>query len=147
MITLDFSGLSLKLKQENDKTLVFDPIRKKWVMLTPEEHVRQYILQYFIQNLNYPPSLISVERKVTVGKMPKRFDMIVYDRNHQPWMLVECKEPEVMISEETLFQLLNYHRGIACPYWFLSNGHQNFCADASQPGNIRWISGLPVYNF
>jgi len=145
MISLDLSGLQLRLKQEDEKTLVFDPVRKKWVKLTPEEHVRQYLLQYMIQALHYPAALTAVERKITNGALTKRFDVVVYNRNHQPWLLAECKEPEIPISEDTLFQLLHYHRNIPCRYWLLTNGHQMFCADAGDIGNIRWMDGLPLY--
>ena len=87
MITLDLSGLHLKLKQEEERTSVFDPVRKKWIILTPEEHVRQYLLQYMLQYMAYPSSLIAVEKRILVGKVFKRFDLVVYDKNHQPWLL------------------------------------------------------------
>ena len=146
MLTLDLSGLHLKLKQEADKTLVFDPVRKDWYILTPEEHVRQYLLQLFIESVAYPKGMISVEKKIMVGKMNKRFDIVIYDRQHQPWMLVECKAPEVLITEDTLHQLLNYQRTIQCPYWLLSNGHQAFCADAADVNHIKWLDTLPAYD-
>jgi len=146
MITLDFSDIQLKLKIEKGKTIVFDPIRKIWIILTPEEHVRQYVLQYLIKKMNYPTGLIAVEKKILVGKMTRRFDIAVYDRNHQPWMLIECKEPEVPISDATFFQLLHYNRSIPSKYWLLTNGHQNFCADAGKMEQIKWLPELPAYN-
>jgi len=146
MITLDFSGIELRLKQENEKTLVFDPVRKKWVILTPEEHVRQYVLQFFIQGMEYSVSLTAVEKKIIVGKVSKRFDIVVYDSDHEPWLLAECKEPSVPISEDTLFQLLHYYRAVRCKYWMLTNGHQTFCADASDITNIKWMDSLPPCN-
>jgi len=145
MISINFTGLQLKLKQQNEATYVFDPVRKKWMVLTPEEHVRQYLLQYLIHDLKYPASLIAVEKKIVVGKVSGRFDIAVYDRNHEPWLLGECKEPEINISEATLFQLLNYHRSIPCKYWLLTNGHQTFCADAKDLSMIRWMENLPSY--
>lgn len=145
MISFDFSGLHLRLKQEDNRTLVYDPVRKKWVMLTPEEHVRQYLLLYFLKHLQYPASLIAVEKKILVGKMNKRFDVIVFDRTHKPWLLAECKEPQIVLSENTLFQLLSYHHTLPCSYWLLTNGHQAFCADATNIRNIRWLENLPPY--
>lgn len=145
MRSLNFSSLHLKLKQEDEKTLVFDPVRKRWIVLTPEEHVRQYLLQYLMLAMKYPIALIAVEKKILVGKVAKRFDVAVYDRNHQPWLLAECKEPEVSISETTLFQLLNYHRTVRCKYWLLTNGHQTYCADATDVNNIIWLEELPLY--
>jgi len=145
MVTLDLSGIELKLRQENDKTSVFDIIRKLWVVLTPEEHVRQYIIHYLAEVMHYPTGLMAVEKTITVGAMKKRFDIVVYDREHQPWLLVECKAPEVLITDKTLQQLLNYQRTIQCDHWMLTNGHQNFCADASNINDIRWVDVLPVY--
>jgi hypothetical protein len=146
MIPLDFSGIQLKLREdENGKLQVFDPVRKNWFFMTPEEHVRQYLLRYLTEGMEYPAGRMAVEKKIFVGKIAKRFDITVYDGDHRPWMLVECKEPEVMISEATLFQLLNYQRTIQCRYWLLTNGHQTFCADAGNIMEIKWLEQLPVY--
>jgi hypothetical protein len=145
MIATDFSALTLKLSQADGKTSVFDPVRKRWFILTPEEHVRQYILQYMLEVLKYPAALLSVEKAIMVGKMNKRFDIVVYNREHKPWMLVECKAPEVPVTEKTLHQLLNYQQTIQCRYWLLTNGHQTFCADAGG-ADITWLLGLPVYD-
>lgn len=145
MISLDFSKVNLRLKQENSKTLVFDPVRRKWLVLTPEEHVRQYMLYYLTGTMAYPPALVAVERKILTGKMAKRFDIVVYDRNHRPWMLIECKAPEIPVTDKTLHQLLQYQQSIQCPYWVLTNGHQTFCANATDISNIIWTDTLPVY--
>jgi len=146
MITPDYTGIELRLKQNAGKTYVFDPLRKKWLILTPEEHVRQYTIHYLQHILKYPAALISVEKKIMVGNMPKRFDIVVYSRAHKPWMLIECKAPEVMLSENVLRQLLQYQQTIQCSYWVLTNGHQMYCADACDIKNISWLSSLPVYN-
>ncbi|WP_276131974.1 type I restriction enzyme HsdR N-terminal domain-containing protein [Polluticoccus soli] len=145
MISLNFSEINLKFKQEKGKTFVFDPVRKRWLVLTPEEHVRQYMLGYLKEIMNYPLSLIAVEKRILVGTMMKRYDIVVHDRNHQPWMLIECKAPEVPISEKALNQLLQYHSTIPCSYWVLTNGHQTFCADACDVYAIKWLDQLPVY--
>ena len=145
MIKLDFSGIALRLKHEEQKTYVFDSIRKKWVVLTPEEHVRQYMIQYILDRLEYPRGLVAIEKKIFVGKVTRRFDIAIYDNNHKPWMLIECKEPGVDISEETLFQLLSYHRAIPSKYWVLSNGHQTYCANANDLSSIKWMDNLPFY--
>jgi hypothetical protein len=146
MITLDLKGISLKLKHEGKTPLVFDPVRKGWYILTPEEHVRQYLLQYFIDVMQYPKGMLAAEKKIMVGNMPKRYDIVVYDRDHMPWMLIECKAPEVEITDKTLQQLLNYQRSIKCRYWVLSNGRQVFCADSNKIENIEWLDALPAYN-
>lgn len=145
MITLDYSNIQLKLKQEEGKTFVWDNVRKKWIILTPEEHVRQYMLACMVDMLCYPAALLSVEKTILVGTLKKRFDIMVYNRDHKPWMLVECKAPEVPITEKTLHQLLSYNQTIQCNYWVLSNGHQIFCADATDTTNIKWLTSFPAY--
>jgi len=147
MIPIDFSAITLRLKQEDGKVLVFDPVRKKWLVLTPEEQVRQYLLAHLTGNMQYPSSLIAVEKKIMVGAMAKRFDIVVYDRHtHSPWMLIECKAPDIPITQAALMQLLNYQRTIQCGYWMLSNGHQHFCADARNLPAISWLQALPAYD-
>jgi hypothetical protein len=146
MIITDFKGIQLRLREDGDKTSVFDPIRKKWVMLTPEEHVRQYMIQYLTANMHYPAGLIAVEKAIEVGKLTKRFDIVVYNGEHKPWMLAECKAPGVPISEAVLHQLLGYQSVIQSRYWLLTNGHQTFCADAADPKGIRWLKSLPAYD-
>lgn len=146
MITPDLTGIQLKLRQWEGKNQVWDPVRKKWIILTPEEHVRQYILQYMLQSLHYPIAMIAVEKAIMVGTLKKRFDVVVYNANHEPWMLVECKAPEVELTEATLHQLLSYHSAITCNYWVLTNGRHLFCADARDVANIKWVISFPAYN-
>jgi hypothetical protein len=146
MIQVDFSNIVLRLRKEEGVTQVYDPIRKKWVILTPEEHIRQYLLQYLTSTLQYPASLVAVEKQITLGTLTKRFDVVVYNREHQPWLLAECKAAEVVINDATLNQLLQYHNTLQCQYWVLFNGHQLHCADASDTSNIQWLDKLPAYN-
>ena len=146
MIQLDISDIKLQVRADEGKAQVFDPVRKRWLILTPEEHVRQYVIQTLITKLKYPAALLSVEKQIEVNGMVKRFDIVVYNRRHRPWMLVECKAPEVMISEDTLRQLLNYQNNIQGRYWLMSNGHQTFCADAQQIDAIKWLDKLPAYD-
>lgn len=147
MIVLDFSGIDLKLKKEAEQTRIFDPIRKKWCVLTPEEHVRQYILYYLTTVAQYPAAMLAVEKQIRINNLVKRFDIVVYNRQHQPWLLVECKAPEIALDEQTLHQLLNYNSTMNCNYWMLTNGHQTYCADACDVNNIQWLEHLPAYQF
>ena len=146
MVQLDISDIQLQLRNNGDKTQVFDPVRKRWVILTPEEHVRQYIIQLLTQKMQYPLALLSVEKQIEVNGLVKRFDVVVYNRDHKPWMLVECKAPEIPVSENTLQQLLSYQSHIQCRYWLLTNGHQTYCADAGNIKSIAWLSVLPAYD-
>jgi len=114
-------------------------------VLTPEEWVRQHILLYFCDVMHYPKGLISVEKEVKVNGLRKRYDIVVYSREHKPWMLVECKEPGTAIGEDTLQQLLRYHQELQCPYWMLTNGNRHFCASL-QEQRVSWLTGLPAYD-
>ena len=133
-LTFKFGNYAFKYKQELGKRYIFDIIRSKYIMLTPEEWVRQHIIWYFIETAQYPKSLISVEKMLLVNGLRKRYDIVVYDKLHQPWMLIECKEPNVPITETTLQQLLSYQRTIQCPYALLSNGKTTYCGALSSNG-------------
>ncbi|HMF73241.1 MAG TPA: type I restriction enzyme HsdR N-terminal domain-containing protein, partial [Flavitalea sp.] len=99
MIKIMYPPYSYKIKEEEGKELIFDASRKIWIRLTPEEWVRQNFLQYLQQIMNYPGSLIAVEKELFLGELTKRFDILVYDRNHLPWMMVECKSMGVQLDE------------------------------------------------
>ncbi|GAA4460167.1 hypothetical protein GCM10023093_02370 [Nemorincola caseinilytica] len=147
MIILDITGIELKLRHDGGRPMVFDPVRKSWFVLTPEEHLRQYVLRVLIDKMGYPASLVSVEKMIDVAGMDRRFDIIVYGRDHTPWMLVECKRPDVPITQATLHQLLAYQNVVRSRYWLLTNGPQAFCADAADVADIQWLTSLPAYPF
>lgn len=145
MISLPLLQKSLPLRTEAGVTQVFDPVRRAWFVLTPEEHVRQLLLRYLLEDLHYPSSLIAIERKIG-GLLPRRFDLVVYDRHmHQPWLLAECKAPEVAVTEAAFHQLLAYQKTLSARYWLLTNGVTTFCADAAEPSTPRWLDALPPY--
>ena len=147
MIEIDLLQQSLRLKTLSGKAQVFDPLRKSWVSLTPEEHVRQLLIQHLIQEMHYPPALMAVEKALSFGHTRLRFDLLVYQRQQfQPWMLIECKAPTEEITESVLQQLLRYHSKLPeCRFWLLSNGRQNFCAELSEDGGVNWLNSLPAY--
>jgi hypothetical protein len=124
---------------------VYDPIRKRWVAYTPEEAVRQNLITYCLTELKYPSAYVAVEKSVAAPGIAARADLLVYNTAHQPWMLVECKAPEVAVSEQTLYQLLRYQHALGCRYWVLYNGITCFCADAADPLSIRWLPALPPF--
>jgi len=145
MISLELTSLDLRLRVHDNTRQVFDPVRRRWVSLTPEEHVRQVLLHNLIHIHHYPAALIAVERAINVAGMLRRYDIAVFDRNHQPWLLAECKRPDVPVTEEVLHQLLAYHSTIPCRYWLLTNGPHTYCADAGDINNISWLDALPAY--
>lgn len=122
MIELIYPDVELPQRTGEGSSQLFDPIRKKWVARTPEEWVRQQFLQLLIQVHRYPAGLVAVEKAIKLGSLTKRFDILVYDRSHQPWMMVECKSSEVMLTNEVLEQLLRYNLTLPVPYLFITNG-------------------------
>src|SRR5688500_3845403 len=106
MIDIDFPAFDYKIKEEKGKEIIFDSFRKQWVLLTPEEWVRQNFLQYLVLRKKYPRSLIAVEREITLGDLKKRFDIVVF-KEAKPWMIIECKEMNITLNESTLKQVLN----------------------------------------
>lgn len=123
MIEVIYPQPSFKIKKDGGRDYLFDPIRKTWLLLTEEEWVRQNFVQYLIQTLHYPVSLIALEKELVVNGLKKRFDVLVYNRQHQPWMLIECKGPAITLNDASLEQLLRYNMGIPVPYLVVTNGH------------------------
>jgi hypothetical protein len=125
MIKIEYPDIKPTIKTENDREIIFCVIRKRWFAITPEEWVRQNFLLYLIHNLHYPAALIAVEKKLQISEVKKRFDIIVY-KNTLPFIIVECKEMNVPLSESTLRQVLNYNAAIQAPFMVVTNG--NYCA-------------------
>ncbi len=124
MLKIEFPQPEFQIKTEDEKEYIKDSIRKKWVRLTPEEWVRQNWIQYLIKTKNYPPSLLSIEKEIRLGELKKRCDVVVY-KNDVPWMIVECKQPDVALSDSTLMQVLQYNIVSNCTYLIITNGNSS----------------------
>ncbi|MBL7698389.1 MAG: type I restriction enzyme HsdR N-terminal domain-containing protein [Chitinophagaceae bacterium] len=125
MIKIDYPAHEFRMKKEKEKELIFDELRKLWVRLTPEEWVRQNFIRYLVYSKSYPSSLVALEKKIMVGEMIKRFDILVYDRAHRPWMMVECKASDVQLKENVLNQVLRYNIAVPVEFLVITNG--NYC--------------------
>lgn len=123
MIAVQYPEPKFKMKNENGKRYIFDAIRKVWLLLTEEEWVRQNFVNYLISELKYPSSIIAIEKEISLNNLKKRFDILVYDKQHKPWMLVECKEPKVSLSEDVLQQVLRYNISVPVEYIVITNGN------------------------
>ena len=130
-----------RISTSKGRQVIFDPIRKNYVLLTPEEWVRQHFLFHIIHEKKYPLSLISVEKKIIVGGVPKRFDVLVF-RNASPWMIVECKSEQIEINENTLRQILAYHSKLQANYLTITNGRSIHCFDIQKHS---WSEDLPFF--
>ena len=122
MIKINFQEPTFTIRLHNGAHQVWDALRKQWLVLTPEEWVRQNFLQFLQQQLAYPSALIAVEKTLELGTLKKRFDILVYDRQHQPFLMVECKAMDVALNANVLQQLLGYHMAVPVPYLCITNG-------------------------
>ncbi len=125
MIKIEFPKQQLNIRQRSGTHEIFDIVRKKWLQLSPEEWVRQNMIQYLVLK-KYPVSLIAVEKEIKLGELSKRCDVVVYTRNASPFMIIECKEMKVSLSEKTLEQILRYHITLQAPYLLITNGSYCF---------------------
>jgi hypothetical protein len=97
-------------------------LRKKWLLLTPEEWVRQNFIQYLIRVKKYPSSLIAAEKEIQLGELKKRFDILMYDSKHHPWMMIECKGPDIKLNDAVLQQILRYNISVPVSLIIITNG-------------------------
>lgn len=144
MVKIIYPDKKPSIKMESEVETVFCIIRKRWVQLTPEEWVRQNFINYLVQVMKYPVGLIAQEKMIRLGEMNKRFDILVYDHSHQPWLMVECKAPEITLSESTLRQIMRYTISIPVPYVVITNGDSCFGWKRSPEGFLA-INSLPVH--
>ncbi len=114
------------MKKENGVEFIFDAIRKQWLVLNEEEWVRQNFVQYLIQVLHYPAAFIALEKEITLGELKKRFDILVYDKNHKPWMLIECKGKDIKLEEPALLQVLRYNISVPASFLIITNGNSTY---------------------
>jgi hypothetical protein len=126
MIDIQYPEPAFQIRKQGGRDTIFDPLRKRWLVLTPEEWVRQNIVQYLVRVMHYPSTLIAMEKVIKLGELKKRFDILVYDTQHRPWMMIECKEPGVRLDEQVLHQVLRYHISVAAGYLIITNGTNTF---------------------
>ncbi|CCG53914.1 Protein of unknown function [Flavobacterium indicum GPTSA100-9 = DSM 17447] len=147
MQNLNFNSYSFRLKNSENKVYIFDAIRKKFLVLTPEEWVRQHTIQFLIQELNYPISLINVEKIVKINGMNKRYDIVVFNSNGSIEIIIECKAPEVQITQATFDQIARYNFILQANYLMVTNGlNHYFCQMDFENENYTFLKDLPAYN-
>jgi len=141
-----FSRLQFRLKNKENKTHIFDLVRKKFVVLTPEEWVRQHTLHYLITALKYPISHINVEKELVVNKLRKRYDIVVYNTHGTIQVLVECKAPKIKITQDTFDQIARYNMVLNANYLMVTNGlNHYYCTVDYNNGVYSYLSQLPIH--
>ncbi|WP_299799356.1 type I restriction enzyme HsdR N-terminal domain-containing protein [uncultured Maribacter sp.] len=126
MQPLNFPSYTFRVKNSENRTLIFDVIRKKFLVLTPEEWVRQHVVQFLIQEKKYPLSHINVEKQITLNGLKKRYDVVVFKPNGELHILVECKAPEISISQMTFDQIAQYNFKLNATYLMVTNGLSHY---------------------
>ena len=146
MQKLQFPTYSFRFKNSENKIAIFDEIRKKFILLTPEEWVRQHVVQYLLQEKNYPKSYINVEKLIKINSLNKRYDIVVYQPNGELFLLIECKAPEVKINQETFDQIARYNLVLNAKYLMVSNGlNHYFCQMDFENEKYIFLEELPSF--
>jgi len=146
MKKLNFPTYSFRFKNSENKTAIFDEIRKKFILLTPEEWVRQHTVQFLLQDLKYPKSYINVEKLIKINTLNKRYDIVVFQPNGEIFLLIECKAPEVAISQQTFDQIARYNLTLKAKYLMLTNGiNHYFCQMDFEHEKYIFLKELPSY--
>lgn len=143
MIKLNLPAFDYKLKKADGKVWIFDGIRKKYVVLTPEEWVRQHVVHYMLDHLSYPKSLIKIEASLTYNSLDKRADIVVFNRQGDPWMVVECKAPDLKLTQSVAMQVATYNKSLQAPFVGITNGMVFYCF-AVHP-EVMPLNELPAF--
>ena len=144
VLHIPFSAYDFKIRKEENQSFIFDIIRKKYLLLTPEEWIRQHWLHFLIEEKKYPRSLIAVEMPLKVNRLEKRCDIVVYGKNGKPQLIVECKSGSIKMSQKVFEQIARYNLTLRVKYLVISNGRDTFCCEIDfEKGDFTFIKDLP----
>ena len=147
MQKLNLPTYNFKLKSNEKHTLIFDNLRKKYFVLTPEEWVRQHFVQFLIEEKKYPVSLIALEKQLVVNNLKKRTDIVIYNKLGLPDIIVECKAPHIKISQDTFDQIARYNLKLKAKYLIVTNGIEHyFCRMDFENETYIFLNDIPKYN-
>lgn len=146
MEKLNLPQYPIKLKKEGDKQYIFDTIRKKYLVLTPEEWVRQNFINYLIKEKEYPSTLISIEKGLKLNELQKRADALIYGKDGNPLLLIEFKAAKVKITQETFEQVARYNKVFKVPYLVVTNGMNHYCSKIDfKENSFQFLEDIPSY--
>ena len=147
MTPLNLPDYSFRIKEEKGKKYIFDTYRRKFLVLTPEEWVRQNFANYLVQDLNYPANLLSIEYSLSVNQLSKRSDIVAFNRKGQPVLIVECKAPSVKINQITFDQIATYNMQMNVPLLVVTNGLNHYCCWVDRKKkSYNFIQDIPNFN-
>lgn len=142
---LNFPKYEFHIKKIDDKSFIFDIVRNKYVVLTPEELVRQNMVQYLISEFHVPQSHIANEVSIELNNMSKRCDSVIYSNQFNPLVIAEYKAPTVSISQSVFNQILTYNTVLKVPYLLVSNGLNHFFCKVDERGSFVFYRQIPDY--
>ena len=146
MQKLNLPDYKFRLKSNENKTLIFDNLRKKYMVLTPEEWVRQHFVQFLIEEKKYPASLIAIEKQVLVNNLKKRSDILVFNKDGNPEIIVECKAPKIKITQATFDQIARYNSKLRANFLVVTNGLSHFyCKMDFEKETYLFLKEIPDY--
>ena len=146
MQELNLPKINIKSKLVDESIQIFDIVRKKYLLLTPEEWVRQHVLHYLIFHKNYPKGLMQVEKLIKYNNLKTRADILVIDTNSNPLILVECKAPSISINKDAFFQIAKYNYSLKAKYLFVTNGLNHYCCEMDyESGATNYLQEVPEY--
>ena len=144
MIKVNYPEPVFRFREENGNEMIFDFVRKQWLLLNEEEWVRQNFIQFLVQELKYPLEMIAVEKEIQLGELKKRFDILVYGRDHKPWMLIECKSGDITLDEKVFMQVLRYNISTPANFLVITNGHFTYAWEKIG-GELKEIQQMPIW--
>ncbi len=146
MQTLNLPTYNFKFKNSQNKTLIFDKLRKKYVVLTPEEWVRQHFVHFLIDQKKYPETLIAIEKQLTINNLKKRTDLLIFNTDGKPEVIIECKAPSIKISQKTFDQIARYNLQLKAEFLIVTNGLTHFyCKMDFKNKTYIFLKNLPDY--
>lgn len=147
MQKLNLPSFHFKIKNSENKTLIFDILRKKFLVLTPEEWVRQHFVYFLSETKKYPKSLIALEKQFTINNRKKRTDILIFDKNGKHDIIVECKAPSIKITQDTFDQIARYNLALKANYLIVTNGLQHYyCKMDFENEAYIFLKEIPDYN-
>ncbi|MGK0325182.1 MAG: hypothetical protein ACJA1D_000521 [Polaribacter sp.] len=146
MQKLNLPTYNFKFKSSENKTLIFDKLRKKYMVLTPEEWVRQHFVYFLIEEKKYPVSLIAIEKQLTINNLKKRSDILVFNTDGKPEIIVECKAPSIKITQDAFDQIARYNLKLKAKYLIVTNGLEHFyCKMDFKKETYIFLKMIPDY--
>ena len=146
MQKLNFPSYSFRFKNSENKVSIFDEIRKKFMLMTPEEWVRQNVVRFLLEEKKYPKSYINVEKIIRINGLTKRYDIVVFQPNGKIFLLIECKAPEIPISQNTFDQIARYNMVLEAEFLMVTNGlNHYFCKMDYQKEQYNFLRELPDF--